>query len=71
MKSATVSPVPDLTYLHHKINEVLDTEYSVVGDRILLVDGFHKKPKVIDNLNYLRVYPEITTSHHSMEKFFL
>jgi hypothetical protein len=71
MKSATVTSIPDFAYLYHQVNEVLHTEYSVICDRVLLIDSFHKKPKVIDNLDYLRVYPEITASHHCMEEFFL
>ena len=71
MKCATVSPVPYLAYLYHQINEVLHAEYPVVGNRILLIDGFHKKPEVVDNFYYLRVYPEIAASHHRVEELFL
>lgn len=71
MKSATVTSIPDLAYLNHQVNEVLYTEYSVIGYRILLIDSFNKKPKVIYNLDNFRVNPEITASHHCMEEFFL
>jgi hypothetical protein len=71
MKSATVASIPDLANLNHQVDEVLHTEYSVIGYRVLLINGFHKKPKVIDNLDDLGVNPEITASHHCMEEFFL
>ncbi len=35
----------DITYLHHQIDEVLNTENFIVLNWILLVDSLHKEPE--------------------------
>lgn len=71
VKLAAVAAVPYLADLDHQVDEVLDAEDAVVGNRVLLVDGLDKEPEVVDHLGLLRVDPEVTAPEHCMEKLLL
>ena len=58
-----------ITDFYHEIDQVLYREHIVVQNWILRVDSFHKRPKFIDQLNLVRVHPEIRSEHQVEEKF--
>lgn len=71
MKLAAVPAVPYLAHFNHQVDQVLNAEHPVVGDRVLLVDSFDKQPEVIDHFRFLSVDPKVTTSQHRMEELLL
>ena len=64
VKLAAIAAVLDLTDLHHEIDQVLNAKYAVVSYGILLVDGLHKKPEVLNHFYLVGVHPKVTTPHH-------
>jgi hypothetical protein len=67
----TAMTILSITNLYHEINQILNTKYFVVGERVLLVNSFNKKPKFIDNLHIVRVDPVIAAHHQTVKELLL
>jgi hypothetical protein len=61
----------DLANLNHQVNQVLYAEYSIVGDRVLLVYGFDKEPELINDLYIVGIDPVVAAHHETEEELLL
>ena len=57
-----------VTDLDHEIDEILDREDRVVEDRVLRVDSLDKRPIFTDELNIVRIHPEVGCVHQVEEE---
>lgn len=71
MEIAAVPSILNLTHFHHQVNEILNTEYPVIGDWTLLINGFNEEPEFINDFLAVGVEPEVTAHHETDEELLL
>lgn len=59
----TAMPISSIADLYHQVYKVLDAEYSVKVNRVLLVYVLDEIPELIDHLNVVCIDP-IVAAHH-------
>ncbi len=67
----TAMTILGITDLDHEINQILNTEYFVIGERVLLIYSFDKKPKLINHFHVVSVNPVITAHHQAIKELLL
>ena len=61
-------PIANVANLHHQVNQVLNAEYPIVCDRILLVYGLDEAPVLLHDLYVPSVDPIIAAHHQCLKE---
>ena len=68
--TAEGSILGDIANFDHEVNQVLNRKDAIVQNRVLRVDSLDEGPILVDELNVVRVDPEVGGEHQVEEELF-